>query len=363
MSVNDKFKMFTAMIYAEQGKAFLNAYWDELNGEAEGVWGWCNQFLELDIEKGKEGSDLDEFNAHRFLEKLGETRTIREMRDELREIDIDFNKRMALIEYLLYRYKKGIVDFVSRPQGDNTEELKEAQRQLDEAQRALDVAREASSQAEEAADVAAREAELAKRSAQEAKVKSEQAKSSANEARQRAEEAAAAENELRTALDELHRQEEEYNSTCSRLKTRSEDQSLGVVQRNKASNELAQLQSQDPLPLRQAKITTEAATKKAEKARLRAEEAHAEAERIAQEAEKARKEAERDAHAAEQSRQEAERKAEEARQRADEAEQAFRDAEAYLEDLKSKPGGGLGAIWWIERDIEELRKYLPKRRQ
>ena len=53
---------------------------------------------------GKEGCDLDEFNAHRFLERLDETKTVKQMRDELREIDMDFNKRMAIVEYLLWRY-------------------------------------------------------------------------------------------------------------------------------------------------------------------------------------------------------------------------------------------------------------------
>jgi len=351
------------MTYAEQGKAFLNAYWDELSGESEKAWGWANQFITLDNEKGKEGHDLDEFNAHRFLEKLGETKTIKQMRDELKEIDIDFNKRMALIEYLLFRYKKGISDFVSRPQGDNTEELKEAQRQLDEAQRAFEVARAAMEESDRAAAIAKREAELAKKSAQEAKEQSQRAQEAATEAKKRAQEAQSAENELKAALDELHRQENEYNNTCQKLKAKSEDQSLGVVQRNKASNELAQLQSQDPLPLRQAKITTEAATKKAERARKSAEEAAAQAAKVAQDAEKARQEAERDAQAAENSKRQAEKKAQEAREAADLAEQALKEAEAYLEELKSKPGGGQGALWWIERDIAEVRKYLPKKRQ
>jgi len=124
--VSDKFKEFSSSTYAEQGQAFLNAYWEEAGGEAELIWGWANQFGELDIDKAKEGCDLDEFNAHRFLEKLGETRTIREMRDELREIDMDFNKRMALIEYLLYRYRKPISEFVRKPQG-NKDEIEAAQ--------------------------------------------------------------------------------------------------------------------------------------------------------------------------------------------------------------------------------------------
>jgi len=361
--IMDKFKIFTALTYVEQGKAFLNAYWDEISGDSESIWDYGNQFIELDIEKGKEGSDLDEFNAHRFLERLGETKTIKQMRDELRDIDMDFNKRMALIEYLLFKYHKTISDFVKRPQGDNTEELKEAQRQLDEAERALQIAKQASIESDEAAEIAKQEALDAKKAAIEAQSQASSAKISAEEARKRAEEAAAAEAELKQALDDLHQQENEYNTQCQKLKQRSEDQSLGVVQRNKASNELAQLQSQDPLPLRQAKITTEAATKKAEKARLLAEKAHARAVTLQEAAEEARREAERTAQLAEQSRKEAERKAEEARQRMDEAEQAFRDAEAYLEDLKSKPGGGQGAIWWLERDIAEARKYLPKRKQ
>ena len=41
----------------------------------------------------------------------------------------------------------------------------------------------------------------------------------------------------------------------------------GVVSRNKAKNELAQLKAEDPLPLRKARITLEAALKRAEKTR------------------------------------------------------------------------------------------------
>jgi hypothetical protein len=47
----------------------------------------------------------------------------------------------------------------------------------------------------------------------------------------------------------------------------------GIVQQNNAKAELAQHLSEDPLPLRKAKITLEAATKAAEGARQVAEEA------------------------------------------------------------------------------------------
>mmetsp|Transcript_11152 Transcript_11152/g.12275 ORF Transcript_11152/g.12275 Transcript_11152/m.12275 type:complete len:236 (-) Transcript_11152:52-759(-) len=119
------FKEVTAKVYKDQAKFFLNAYWPELRGsdELEKIWQWTHKFIELDHEKEDQGSDLDEFNAHRFLEQLGITQRVVELRESLREVDMDFNKRMALIEYLLYTYKKQMgTDFtikvlLSRPQG------------------------------------------------------------------------------------------------------------------------------------------------------------------------------------------------------------------------------------------------------
>ena len=46
---------------------------------------------------------------------------MQEMRNKLREIDVDFNKRMALIEYLIFRYKKNLKEVINAPQGDNKE--------------------------------------------------------------------------------------------------------------------------------------------------------------------------------------------------------------------------------------------------
>jgi len=162
-------------------------------------------------------------------------------------------------------------------------------------------------------------------------------------------EAAQAEEELRRALEELHAQENAYNNKKQELERKSEDNNLGVVQRNKAKNELAQHLSEDPLPLRRAKLTTEAATKKAEKARLAAEEAQRRSEQAAVEAKKAQ-------HAAEEA-------TEVAREKAQEMEQKFAEAEAFLEEVKSRPGGGQGAIWWIGRELAEAKKYMPKRKQ
>jgi len=332
MSVGDQFKAFTAKKYSDQAIAFLNAYWDEVNNDRESLWDQTNQFIELDHESGKEGCDLDEFNAHRFLEKLGETKTVKQMRDELREIDMDFNKRMALIEYFLWSYKKTVSDFVEKPQGGvDPEELAEAQRLLDEVKRTLH-------ESQEAAEIAGqREAE---------------ATAAANEARAREQEALdseapfkKAQEELNEALEEVRKQEEDYKRKTDSLRARSEDMSLGVVQRNKASNELAQLLAQDPLPLRQAKISLEAAERKADRlrkpfkeARERAELARAEAERAAEEAQEARREADN---------------------AVDECNRKYEEAERYLKEIMSKPSVPHGQIWWFERELEEARKYMP----
>ena len=36
--------------------------------EAEHMWKWVDKIKTFDLQKGAEGADLDELNAHRFLE-------------------------------------------------------------------------------------------------------------------------------------------------------------------------------------------------------------------------------------------------------------------------------------------------------
>jgi len=321
---------------------------------------------------------LDEFNAHRFLERLGETKTVKQMRDELREIDMDFNKRMAIIEYFLWRYHKTVSDFLSKPQGGvDPEELAETQRLVEEVNRALLVSQAAAEEARLREAEAKRDEDEAKAAADEARARAKEAEAAAEEAREL--EAFAiekekpfkiAQEELETALAELHRQEEEYARTCNVLQAKSEDPNLGVVQKNKAVNELAQLKSQDPLPLRQAKLTTEAAERKADKARApfkeareAAEVSRAEAERTAHEADKARAEAERTAKQAEKARLAAEAARAESDERVEECYVKMQEAEEKLREVMSRPSVPQGQIWWMEHELEEAKKFLPKRRQ
>jgi hypothetical protein len=48
---------------------FLNAFWEDgMEKEAEHLWKWSDKIKTYDLQKGADGCDLDELNAHRFLE-------------------------------------------------------------------------------------------------------------------------------------------------------------------------------------------------------------------------------------------------------------------------------------------------------
>ena len=110
--------------------------------------------------------------------------------------------------------------------------------------------------------------------------------------------------ELEAARADVKSQENAYNSKTEQLKTASE--SGGVVSRNKAKVQLDAHLAEDPLPLRKAKLTLEAAQKKADKARApfqvkreAAEQARAVAEEARAAADAAKAEADAAAAAAE----------------------------------------------------------------
>jgi len=374
MSISEKFNEFAVQKYSQQAQSFLNAYWDEINHEAEKFWTWVEQFSELDLENKTEGCNLDEFNAHRFLEKNQETKTVKELREQLKEIDLNFDKRIALIEYLLFRYKKSVNDFISRPQGDNSKEIEKAQQMIDEVQEALDRAISSAKEAKSRAMEASRTAKEAERTAQEASSRqaeatrtSTEATEKANEATSKANDALQAENEQREALAEVQAQEDSRNNRTADLTQKSEDESLGLVARNRAKNELAQHLSEDSLPLRRAKITLEAATKKATKSRLVADaakdlavQAKQEADNAKAKADQAKNEADRAKAEADHAKVEADNAAVAAEQAVQETEQKLQEAQDYLEEVKSKSGNGLGSVWWLERQLEEKKKYMPK---
>jgi len=212
-------------------------------------------------------------------------------------------KLVPLTHYLLFRYE---VDWkiLVNTKGDNAAEIAEAQRLLNQV---ISAFAESDNQAQ-----LARKAE--------------------NEARTQEAPFKAAQEELEAALADVKAKEDEYNNKTELLKKKGEEGN--VVQANKAKAELAQHLQEDPLPLRKAKVTVEAARKKAEKARAPFEAA---------------------TKLAEAARAKAEEALEQTRKRVDEAE-------AYLAEVKAKPGSPHGAVWWLERELEAQKAFLPERK-
>ena len=118
--------------YSYQAKFFLNAFWKEHSKEAENVFKFTQEFIELDKKKEK-GSCLDEFQSHRLLEKQGTVLTVVEMRKALKEIDVDTDNKMSLIEYCVWKYKVDIVVLMNRPQGVS-KELEAAEEKIQQIQ-------------------------------------------------------------------------------------------------------------------------------------------------------------------------------------------------------------------------------------
>jgi len=288
--------------YKQQAVWFLNSFWKSFGEkEAETIWKYAHKFSDLDLEKKAEGSHVDELQAHRFLEVFDQTLTVKELRDKLYSVGIEKAKYVALTHYLIFHYKVDWHYLVNAPQGDNQEEVIQAQKMLEAVQNAfVEVQRSAAEAARK--EKAAIQAE---KEAKEAKAEQER------------------------TLAEVQAQEAAYNSKTTELKRKTEEG--GLVAQNKAKAELAAHLAEDPLPLRRAKITNEAAVKKADKAAKAAEEATAAASAARAAAEAA----------------------------VDEAASKVDEAEAYLQEVKNKPGSAQGALWWIDRELHEARAYLP----
>jgi len=289
--------------FSEQAQWWLNGFWNQgAEAEKDKIWTTTHVFMEVDtgqpmlygkrVADYKEGNDLDEFKSHVCLEKLGEVLTAIDLRKRLKAIDVDANNRMSLTEYLLDKYKKTPQAVVDAPQGTLDRSLLDAaQAKCDEAQNKLDAAAEA----KRLCDIA--EAPLKK----------------ANE-------------EVAAVVAEIAALEKAKADKLAELNGIINDGAVGAVKKGKATQEKAQLESEDPLPLRKAKITQEAALKRVEKARapFTAATEAAEAARAA-------------------------------------AEQAFQEAKAYLEELAKKGGTPHGTLWWMARVLTEKQKFMPKK--
>lgn len=377
-AIATRFTELTHMKFAEQAKWYLNGFWkDGAEQEAEMIWKYTQKFIELDDKKKAEGCELDEFQAHKFLESLGETLTVVALREKLRKIDLDCDGKVALLEYLTFRYNKTVKEIINAPQGDNTAEINEAtaklqavqdalvdlQNQLAHQQSALEASKKAEEESKKAASESRKAEEVSKKAAEESRRALEKQTESEEAVKK-------AESEQRAAVDDLKNQEENYRKQLSTLESKTNDPAASTVSKNKAAAELAQLKQEDPLPLRKAKITQEASLRKVEKERKAAEaatavaaSAAANAQEQANKAEASRLHAEAQANEAQEKVAELEEQTRKVEEAVRETEDRSREAEEYLQEVKKKGGSPLGSIWFMERELKEAQKYLPKKKQ
>jgi hypothetical protein len=349
----EKIKEFNKLNYKDQAVKFLNIYWDrsplilkDSPDLLEEVWNTKNEFQKLDKEKGEDGSELSEFDAHRILEKFGSTMTVQQFRKVFQDIDVDHDHQMSLLEYLIFKHNASWKTVANAPVG-NSSKVNEAQQYVNEAQKELQNALTACEKAKEELAVALD----AKRNASDEESKAVQKEALAKEAEEEVNQAKLA-NEK--SLNEVKRIEQEKEDKIKELEAKTVDDTLGIVKRNRAKAELAQVQQEDSLPLRKAKISQEAALRRLNKALKTA----AQETEIATEARRLAGEAKELAIAAANKSEEAKSESETA---VTVAEKAFQDAEKFLEEVKSKfSGSSEGALWWMDRELAEAKKYLPK---
>ena len=396
-----KLHSLCGLTYKEQGVWFLNAFWEGglkggsgMKDNAERMWDYVTKASTIDNAKAV-GNALDELEAHRFLESFDEAHTVLQMRSALRKTGAlgqnERPKEVPLTHFLLDKYEVDWHKLVNAPQGDNSAQIAEAQDKLQAVQDAFD----ASAKADAEAAAALREAKSSEAAAVEAE---NAAVATENEAKAREDEAREVEAPFKAACEELEaarksvqEQEDTYNSKTESLKAASE--TGGVVSRNKAKVQLDAHLAEDPLPLRKAKLTLAAAQKKADKARAPFQAATEVAAEARAKAEAARADATSRRETAAVARAglsiflispnnffkfffyffkfsfplilfpSKKTEAEAAKVRAEEAVEAAQasvaEAEAYLADLMANPSSGHGALWWIERELIEKKKYMP----
>jgi hypothetical protein len=69
----------------------------------------------------------------------------------LKEVDIDFDGKISMLDYLIWRFKRSIKELLSRPQGTN-EDLVRAQKALDDVRAEIQKIEDRKKQLEEAAN-------------------------------------------------------------------------------------------------------------------------------------------------------------------------------------------------------------------
>lgn len=219
--------------------------------------------------------------------------------------------------------------------------LQEAKNALEEALKKRAIVIQNETNAKMAVDIATREQEEAEHQYQ----ISLQEQELANHAKQLADE----------ALIHVKEEENAYKFQMQELKSKATNESLGIVQRNRAKAEYAALQTKDPLPLRKARIENEHAIKKLEKVTERSNVSLKMAQESQQKAIVSAKKA-RDAQDL------AMVASTEAEYAIPIAQEKLDHCKILLEELIAKQANCFGTIFYIDRELKEASKFLPRQK-
>jgi len=137
-----KFKEVTSTSIDDQAKFFLRSFVLDFQGRFEEVLDLAEEFKGFAPKEGVV-RELEEDRAHYFLERRGETLTVVQLREYLKQIDLDSNHKVAFIEYILWKYKKNLEQLFNPPKGGTNAELLEAlEKAIEEYQKVMAKRRE-----------------------------------------------------------------------------------------------------------------------------------------------------------------------------------------------------------------------------
>jgi len=112
------FDAITSSDVDQQAKTFLKAFMrdfiervDEILGIAEDFKSFLPKTI-FDLPEEERCYELDELEAHKFLEKNGESMTVRELRAAISDIDLNKNFKVGFIEFMIFKQKKTIEELL-----------------------------------------------------------------------------------------------------------------------------------------------------------------------------------------------------------------------------------------------------------
>lgn len=120
----DKFLELSKQTIDQQAKTFLVCFVLEFLGKAEEILQTTEEFRKFLPPDQPDAGVVDEFQAHLFLEKRDETLTVKALRENMKQVRLANHHPVALVEYLLWKYKKTAADLLRPPKGVDPELLK-----------------------------------------------------------------------------------------------------------------------------------------------------------------------------------------------------------------------------------------------